>query len=147
MENRDKLTITQQSLGRRGTTAIHLDIDTYLKVEKISIVTGRRKAEILAQMVDFALEHSEIDGCEQEDFDFGLKPKPSRVTSVVKTQSVPTSEGTPVFVPVKEAVKITGLSEYYLRHQLKNGNIPAIRSGNKWLIRIEDFLEVLRGDM
>lgn len=52
----------------------------------------------------------------------------------------------PIFVGIKEAVKITGLSEFYFRQGLKAGNIPHIRSGKKILInmpRLEAQLEQL----
>lgn len=52
----------------------------------------------------------------------------------------------PMFLPIKEAVKVTGLSEYYFRQNLKAGKIPHIRSGRKILInvpRLEAQLEQL----
>lgn len=52
----------------------------------------------------------------------------------------------PIFQPIKEAVKITGLSEYFLRQNLKAGKIPYIKSGNKIFInmpRLEAELERL----
>lgn len=49
----------------------------------------------------------------------------------------------PIFQPIKEAVKITGLSEYYLRQNLKAGKIPHIKSGNKIFINIPRLLSEL----
>lgn len=49
----------------------------------------------------------------------------------------------PIFQPIKEAVKITGLSEYFLRQNLKAGKIPHIRSGNKILINMPRLLAEL----
>lgn len=49
----------------------------------------------------------------------------------------------PIFQPIKEAVKTTGLSEYYLRQNLKAGKIPHIRSGNKILINMPRLLAEL----
>ena len=42
----------------------------------------------------------------------------------------------PMFLPIKEAVKVTGLSEYYFRQNLKAGKIPHIRCGSKILINM-----------
>ncbi len=50
----------------------------------------------------------------------------------------------PRFVTVKEAVKCTGLSEHFIRANLKTGNIPHIMVGKKYLINLplfEDWLE------
>ena len=41
-----------------------------------------------------------------------------------------------MFLPIKEAVKVTGLSEYYFRQNLKAGKIPHIRCGSKILINM-----------
>lgn len=135
-----KLTINQQSLGKRGTTAIHLDIDTYLKIEKISILTGRRKTEIVAELVNFALEHTEVESCDDVNFSLGVNVR-KPIREEPKKAEQPQVH---TLVPVREAVEITGLSEYYLRQKLKTGEIPAIRSGNKWLIHIETLLDMLR---
>lgn len=43
----------------------------------------------------------------------------------------------------KQASKITGLSIYYLRNGCKNGTIPCIRSGKKFLIDMEGLAETL----
>lgn len=42
----------------------------------------------------------------------------------------------PMFLSIKEVVKITGLSEYYLRQNIKTGKVPYIKSGNKILINM-----------
>lgn len=47
---------------------------------------------------------------------------------------------TPIFLPIKEAVKVTGLSEYYFRQNLKAGTIPHLRQGNKILINMPQLL-------
>jgi len=52
----------------------------------------------------------------------------------------------PMFVSIKEAVKITGLSEYFIRQNLKAGLIPHIKTGNKIMLnmpRLEAELERL----
>lgn len=52
----------------------------------------------------------------------------------------------PMFVSIKEAVKITGLSEYFIRQNLKAGKIPHIKTGNKIMLnmpRLEAELERL----
>lgn len=48
-----------------------------------------------------------------------------------------------VYQPTKKAMEITGLSEYYFKKHLKKGDIPAIRSGNKWFINIPRLLAEL----
>lgn len=48
-----------------------------------------------------------------------------------------------LFQTIKQAVKTTGLSEYCLRQRLRAGNIPHITSGNKILINMPRFLEIL----
>lgn len=49
----------------------------------------------------------------------------------------------PVFQPIKEAVKTTGLSEWYMRQALKNGTLPHIRTGNKVLVNVPRLLAEL----
>lgn len=135
----DRLVIQQQSLGKRRTTAIHLDIDTYLKIEKASILTGRSKTEIVAEMVDFALKYTEINHSDIK-CDFGINTRDC-TPSISEPDSTAPSKP---YVPVKEAVEITGLSEYYFRKHLETGEIPAIRVGKKWMINIETLLEKLQ---
>lgn len=48
-----------------------------------------------------------------------------------------------VYRSKKEAVKITGLSEYYFDKNLKAGKIPHIRQGNKIFINIPRLLAEL----
>ncbi|MCH4153352.1 MAG: hypothetical protein LKF32_01715 [Mageeibacillus sp.] len=48
-----------------------------------------------------------------------------------------------VYRSIKEAVKITGLSEYYFKQNLKAGKIPHIRNGNKIFINIPRLLAEL----
>lgn len=50
----------------------------------------------------------------------------------------------PVYQPIKDTVKTTGLSEYYLRKLLKAGKLPHIKNGAKIFVnvpRLLDFLE------
>lgn len=47
------------------------------------------------------------------------------------------------FVTVKQAVKITGLSEHYIRKGLKAGKVPHIKVGKKYLINLPLFTEWL----
>jgi len=49
----------------------------------------------------------------------------------------------PVFQPIKDAVKTTGLSEWYMRQALKNGTLPHIRTGNKVLVNVPRLLAEL----
>lgn len=47
----------------------------------------------------------------------------------------------PIFQPIKQAVKTTGLSEWYLRQALKNGTLPHIRTGSKVLVNTAECKE------
>ena len=52
----------------------------------------------------------------------------------------------PIFQPIKETVKITGLSEYEIRKYLKAGKLPHRKSGVKILVNIPAFIEQLSGE-
>lgn len=47
------------------------------------------------------------------------------------------------FLKIKDAVKATGLSAYFLRTGCKDGSIPHIMSGTTYLINIPALLEKL----
>ena len=47
------------------------------------------------------------------------------------------------FQKIADAVKTTGLSSYYLRKGCKDGTVPHIKSGTKYLINIPSLLEKL----
>ena len=49
----------------------------------------------------------------------------------------------PMFLSIKEVVKVTGLSEYYLRQNIKAGKVPYIKSGNKILINMPRLSAIL----
>ena len=49
----------------------------------------------------------------------------------------------PIFQPIKQAVKTTGLSEWYLRQALKNGTLAHIRTGSKVLVNVPRLLAEL----
>lgn len=51
--------------------------------------------------------------------------------------------GAPLFVTVREAVRVTGLSERYLRDGLRADKIPHIKTGTKYLINLPLFLAEL----
>lgn len=52
----------------------------------------------------------------------------------------------PKMVSVKEAVKCTGMSEHFIRENLKNGKIPHIAVGKKYLINLPLFNEWLMNE-
>ncbi|MEE1056780.1 MAG: excisionase family DNA-binding protein [Acutalibacteraceae bacterium] len=52
----------------------------------------------------------------------------------------------PKFVTVKEAVKSTGMSEHFIRENLKSGKIPHIMVGKKYLINLPLFNEWLMNE-
>lgn len=47
------------------------------------------------------------------------------------------------FMSIKEACEATGLSQFYLRRGCKEGTIPCIRSGVKYLINVPALLQQL----
>ena len=47
------------------------------------------------------------------------------------------------FVSVKQAVKETGLSEFFIRRSIRAGIIPVIKCGNKYMINKDKFQELL----
>lgn len=53
----------------------------------------------------------------------------------------------PIYQSIKDTVKITGLSEFYLRKLLKTGKLPHIKSGAKVFINVPQLIEQLeKGD-
>ena len=50
------------------------------------------------------------------------------------------------FLKIKDACKVTGLSEYYLRTGCRAGTSPHIRSGVVYLINIPALLRQLNAD-
>ena len=147
----EKLKITQQSLGRLTTTSINLDIDTFLKIEKASIITGRKKSEIVAEMVNFALKYTEINGSKMR-CDFGLNVKLEKPPNDTEIPAPPSPQPSgKMYVSIREASKITGLSEWFIRKNVTDGNIKSFRSGNKFLFSmksLEEFINALEvGDL
>lgn len=53
------------------------------------------------------------------------------------------SNQTVPFMKIKDACKVTGLSQYYLRNGCKNGTIPHIKSGTVYLINVPALLRQL----
>lgn len=47
------------------------------------------------------------------------------------------------FLTMRETVKATGLSLYYLRNGIKAGTVPHIQSGNKFLVNVPMLIEKL----
>lgn len=50
------------------------------------------------------------------------------------------------FLSIREACAATGLSQFYLRSGCKNGTVPYVMSGNKYLINVPALLNHLCGD-
>lgn len=50
---------------------------------------------------------------------------------------------TAVYQTIQETCETTGLSQYYLRSGCKEGKIPYIQSGSKYLINVPLLLEKL----
>lgn len=49
----------------------------------------------------------------------------------------------PIYQSIKDTVKTTGLSEYYLRKLLKAGKLPHIKSGAKIFVNVPQLVERL----
>ena len=47
------------------------------------------------------------------------------------------------FLSITEASAVTGLSQFYLRSGCKNGIVPHVRTGNKYLVNIPALLRKL----
>ena len=50
---------------------------------------------------------------------------------------------TPVYQSIKDTVKTVGVSEFFLRKQLKAGKLPHIKSGNKVFVNIPALIAQL----
>ena len=50
------------------------------------------------------------------------------------------------FQKIADAVKTTGLSAYYLRNGCKDGTVPHIKSGKKYLINVPALLRMLNAE-
>lgn len=49
----------------------------------------------------------------------------------------------PIYMPIKEAMEVLGLSYNTLRKGCINGTVPHIKSGNKYMINVEQMTETL----
>ena len=47
------------------------------------------------------------------------------------------------FQTIEGACAVTGLSQYYLRKGCKDGSVPCIKSGNKYLVNVPALLRKL----
>ncbi len=54
-----------------------------------------------------------------------------------------TKDFQPIYLSIKDTARFTGLSEFYLRKHLKDGNIPHINSGTKIFIHLPSLLSEL----
>lgn len=53
------------------------------------------------------------------------------------------------FLSIRDAATVTGLSQFYLRNGCRDGSVPCIRSGRKYLVDVKSlntmFDEVIGG--
>lgn len=49
------------------------------------------------------------------------------------------------FVTIKQASRMTGLSQYFLRGLVRDGQCPGVHSGNRFLVDTEMLMRKLRG--
>ena len=50
------------------------------------------------------------------------------------------------FMKIKDAVKATGLSAYYLRKGIKDGTIPHITCGTVYLVHVPSLMQKLEAE-
>lgn len=50
------------------------------------------------------------------------------------------------FQSIKVTCEQTGLSEHFIRKRIAEGSCPCIRSGNKYLINVPAFLQLLNDE-
>ena len=48
-----------------------------------------------------------------------------------------------VYHSIRETARITGLAEYNLRNRLKNGRLPGLYSGRKFLVNVSSLLKLV----
>lgn len=48
-----------------------------------------------------------------------------------------------VYHSIRETAHITGLAEYNLRNRLKNGRLPGLYSGKKYLVNVPSLLKLV----
>lgn len=61
------------------------------------------------------------------------------LTNPDETQTIPK------MVTVKEAAKLTGMTEYFIRSKLRNNEIVYVKTGTKYLINFNLFVDFLNG--
>lgn len=69
-----------------------------------------------------------------------------RTGNVVQMKShvhLPTAENTKLFQSINEAAETTGLSTYFIRANVRLGKIPHIKTGNKVMINMNMFLQMM----
>lgn len=49
----------------------------------------------------------------------------------------------PLFLTIAQAAKVTGLSQYFIRQSVRDGSIPSIQCGSKYMIGTEKMLSAL----
>lgn len=49
----------------------------------------------------------------------------------------------PPFLKIRDAAKVTGLSQFYLRNGCKDGSIPHIKSGTVYFVNVPALLKQL----
>lgn len=47
------------------------------------------------------------------------------------------------FMTIKETVKVTGMSSYFIRNGIKAGTVPVVMSGNRYLVNVPMLIERL----
>ena len=47
------------------------------------------------------------------------------------------------FMSIRQVAKETGLSEFFLRSLVRTGKVPVIKSGNKYMINMDKFNELM----
>ena len=56
------------------------------------------------------------------------------------------SENATPFLKIQDAVRVTGLSAYFLRQGCRDGSVPCVRSGRRYFINIPALMRKLNAE-
>lgn len=56
------------------------------------------------------------------------------------------AETTTPFLKIQDAVRVTGLSAYFLRQGCRDGSVPCVRSGRTYFVNVSALLRKLNAE-
>lgn len=56
------------------------------------------------------------------------------------------SENATPFLKIQDAVRVTGLSAYFLRQGCRDGSVPCVRSGRTYFVNVSALLRKLNAE-